>query len=183
MIGCDAAGPLDITPSGNRFLIVAVDYLTKWPIALPVKCIDRRTTAQFLFDKFVCRHGVPNYLLTDRGSNFTSGFVKDSLNAIQCKHLTTTAYRSQVNGLCERLNQTLVQTLAKICLQQWNTSNWDVHLNQALMAIRTMPSDVSLHIPARLLYGYEIHAQATWPAPRQDYVEGDISEELVSRIK
>jgi transposase InsO family protein len=131
----------------------------------------------------VCRHGVPQYLLTDRGSNFTSGYVKDFLATIQCKHITTTAYRPQVNELCERMNQTLVQALAKTYLQAEDTKNWDDHLNQALLAIRTMPNDVTGITPARLLYGYEVRTPATWPPPRQDYVEGSIEEELTSRIK
>lgn len=154
LVGCDAVGTMYITPSGNRYLLVAVEYLKTWPIALPVKSIDRLTTAQFLFNEVVCRHGIPQYILTDRGSNYTSGYVKTFLN-----------------------------TLSKICLQREDTSNWDNYVNQALLAIRTMPSDVSRHTPAKLLYGYEIRTPAAWPAPRQDYVEGDIGDELVSRIK
>jgi transposase InsO family protein len=97
----------------------------------------------------MCRHTVPQYLLTDRGSNFTSGYVRDFLTSIQYKYLTTTAYRPQVNVLCERLNQTLVQTLAKAFLEQENTGNWDLYLSQALLAIGTMPSDISRFTPAR----------------------------------
>jgi hypothetical protein len=113
MLGCDAIGPLEQTPSGNFYLLVAVDYLIKWPATVEVPNINRRTTASFLLEEITCRRSVSQYLLTDRGSNFTSGYVRDFLTSIQYKYLITTAYQPQVNVLCDPLNQTLVQTLSK----------------------------------------------------------------------
>lgn len=73
MVGCDAVGPtLNPTKRGNRYLLVAVDYLTKGPIARAVPRIDEETTAKFMFEEIIEKYGVPNYLLTDRGSNFKS---------------------------------------------------------------------------------------------------------------
>jgi len=81
------------------------------------------------------------------------------------------------------MNQTLVQVLSKTCLQAQDTKNWDDQLSQALLAIRTMPGDVTGVTPAKLLYGYEVRTPATWPPPRKDYVEGEIQEDLMSRVK
>ncbi|KAG2181431.1 hypothetical protein INT44_008244 [Umbelopsis vinacea] len=165
MVGCDAVGPMQVTLKGNRYLLVAVDYLTKWPLALPVPSINRIITAKFMFDELVCRHEVPQYLLTGRGSNFTSGYVKDFLATIQCQHMAMTTYRPQ----------TLVQTLAKTCLQAQVIRNWDDHLTQVLLAIRMMPNDVTESTPAKLLYGYEVRT------PRFGHHQGKIMSKGASR--
>lgn len=184
MIGCDAVGPtLERTRRGNRYLLVAVDYLTRWPVAAAVPDINETTTEQFLFDHVVTNFGVPNYILTDRGSNFTSGYVQEFLRKLGCRHLTTTAYRPQTNGLCERMNQTLVQTIAKLARDRNSSSRWDEFVNAALLAIRTMPNESTKFSPAMLLYGYELRTPAIWPAPRRDYVEGEIEREVTSRLK
>lgn len=72
MIGCDAVGPMLPSTAGNRYLSVAVDYLTRWPCVQAVPYIIAETTALFLLDQAVTNHGVPSFILTDQGSYFTS---------------------------------------------------------------------------------------------------------------
>ncbi|KAJ8652004.1 hypothetical protein O0I10_012401 [Lichtheimia ornata] len=183
MIGCDAVGPTqNVTKSGNRYLLVAVDYLTKWPMARAVARIDEETTAKFMFEEIVEKYGVPNYLLTDRGSNFKSQMVVNFLKGLGCRHLTTTAYRPQTNGCCERLNQTLVNTIAKLALDEDKMGEWDEFVTPALMAIRTMPNESTGYTPAKLLYGKEMRTPANWPMPRQDFVLGEETEAVVERV-
>jgi hypothetical protein len=126
--------------------------------------------------------GVPNYILTDRGSNFLSRHVGLFLKKMGCRHLTTTAYQPRTNGLCERMNQTIVQALSKIAKDKNKRSRWDECLGEAILAIRTMPNDATKFSPAMLLYGYEMRTPATWPAPRTDYVVGNIQEAVDERI-
>ncbi|KAG2190969.1 hypothetical protein INT47_007114 [Mucor saturninus] len=183
MVGCDAVGPIKTSKNGFRYLLVAVDYLTRWPIAIPVKDITSETTADFMYDQLVVNYGVPSYILTDRGSNFTSGFVREFLSLVGCRHITTTAYRPQTNGLCERLNQTLVQTLAKITRDADAQDRWDEFVNSALLVLRTMSNDSTGFSPAMLLFGYDMRTPAIWPAPRTDFVEGEAMDEVASRIK
>lgn len=183
MVGCDAVGPtLNPTKKGNRYLLVAIDYLTKWPIARAVPRIDEETTAKFMFEEIVEKHGVPNYLLTDRGSNFKSYMVMNFLKELGCRHLTTTAYRPQTNGCCERLNQTLVNTISKLALDKEGTADWDEFVTPALMALRTMPNDGTGYTPAMLLYGKEMRTPANWPVPRRDFVLGEETEAIVQRV-
>lgn len=183
MIGCDAVGPMNETKNGNKYLLVAVDYLTRWPVAAAVPNINEITTGRFLFDCVVKDFGVPNFILTDRGSNFLARYVKTFLKRIGCRHLTTTAHRPKTNGLCERMNQTIVQALSKIARDKESRGNWDECLSDAILAIRTMPNDVTQLTPAYLLYGYDLRTPMTWPAPRIDFVEGDIQAAVNERIK
>jgi ribosomal protein S17 len=183
MIGCDAVGPMDESKLGNKYILVAVDYLTKWPMAMAVPNINEVTTADFLYKQVVVNHGVPNFILTDRGSNFTSGYVQNFLKHLGCRHVTTTSYRAQVNGLCERMNQSLVQVLAKIIKDRGVEDRWDEYLDSALLAVRTMKNKSTGYSAGKLLYGYELRTPGTWPAPREDYIEEEIYDEVANRVK
>ncbi|GAB5593468.1 hypothetical protein Unana1_08368 [Umbelopsis nana] len=67
----------------------------------------------------------------------------------------------------ERMNSTIKQALLKLALDHNNVNNWDNYLEQALLAIRTMPNESNGFTPARLLYGYDIRTPALWPALRE----------------
>ena len=64
-IGIDYVGPLPRTKEGNKYIIVAMDYLTKWPEARPTKEATAATTIDFVYDDIVCRHGCPGIIQTD----------------------------------------------------------------------------------------------------------------------
>lgn len=184
MIGCDAVGPINPpSKNGNRYLLVAVDYLTRWPVVAAVPNISEDTTAAFLFNCVVKDFGVLSYILTDRGANFKSNYVHTFLKWMGCKPLTTTAFRPQVNGLCERMNQTIVEVLSKVCQDQDMLQRWDECLASTVLAIRSTPNDATGFSPAMLLYGYDIRTPATWPEPRKDFEEGRLADEITSRVK
>ncbi|CEP16225.1 hypothetical protein [Parasitella parasitica] len=184
MIGCDAVGPVVESHSGFKYILVAVDYLTRWPIAQAVKDITEETAATFLFDYVVQYYGVPRFILTDRGSNFTSRYVKSFLTQIRCRHLTTSAFRPQTNGLCERMNGTLVQALSKIIRDEnVDVKDWDKKIPAVLMSLRTMKSEGTGFTPGKLLFGYDIRTPGNWSAPRMDFVEGEYENEINRRIE
>src|SRR6185312_5052347 len=56
-IGIDLVEPLPITKQNNRYIIVATDYLTRWPEAHAVPNARANTLAQFIFEEIICRHG------------------------------------------------------------------------------------------------------------------------------
>jgi hypothetical protein len=72
-IAMDIVGPLIRSKSGNKFILVICDYSTRYPEAVPLKNIEAETIAEEL-GTFFSRMGVPTEILTDQGSNFTSGY-------------------------------------------------------------------------------------------------------------
>ncbi|KAG1046837.1 hypothetical protein G6F43_010691 [Rhizopus delemar] len=182
MVGCDAVGPLQVTIKGNRYILTATDYLTRWPMAMAVPDINERTTARFLYDHIISNYGVPNYLLTDRGSNFTSTYFHEFLKSIGCKHITTTSWRPNCNGAVERLNQTLCNTMAKLARDEDKINEWDDFINPALLALRTMENSATGFTPGFLLFGYTFQTPITWKAPRLDFVEGDWEGAVEERL-
>lgn len=182
MIGLDAVGPIEEEGNEFKYMLVCIDYLTRWPIAAAVRDITALTTDRFLYNYVFMHHGIPSYLLTDRGTSFKAEYIDHILKRLECRHLITCAYRPQSNGMVERMNQTLVQTIAKLKNDDQVPKNWNSYINNALFAIRTMVNDSTGYSPSMLLYGYELRTPANWSVPQYDYVEGEIDEEVKRRV-
>ena len=69
-VGVDILGPFPTTDSGNRYILVAMDYFTKWPEAYAVPDQSAVTTAERLVCEMFCRFGAPQELHSDQGRNF-----------------------------------------------------------------------------------------------------------------
>ena len=96
---------------GNRYAVVFIDYLTKWPEVFAVADQTAHTIAQLLVEQIISRHGVP---AEDQSANFLSGFIKEVCRILGIKQLNTTAYHPQTDGLVERFNHTLTAMLSKV---------------------------------------------------------------------
>lgn len=182
LLGIDAIGPLQVTENNNRYILTGIDYLTRWPVATAVEDIDENTTAKFLFS-IVKDWGVPNYILSDRGANFISTYVHEFLKQIGCKNIMITSYRPQCNGMCEKLNHTLVSILAKIARDEENIAQWDKYVDSALMVIRSTKNASTGYSPSYLMFGYEMRTPSVWVAPRLDFIIGEEEEEIRDRVK
>ena len=68
----DFKDPLPNSKNGNQYLCVAVDMGSRWIVTKPMKTIDAQGTHEFLFEDIVCRYGMFQKLVSDRGSNFMS---------------------------------------------------------------------------------------------------------------
>ena len=102
-VGIDLLGPFPRSKSGNKHIIVAVDYLTKWVIAQPVPHARTREVVDFFVHKVVLQHCAPINLISDRGKCLTSGFAEEMYRALKTNHFVTTAYHPQCNGLVKGL--------------------------------------------------------------------------------
>ena len=65
-IGIDIVGPLTITKKGNRYIVTAIDYFTKWLIAKAIKEATAKIVSKFIYEKIICEHGCPQVLQSDR---------------------------------------------------------------------------------------------------------------------
>ena len=133
-IGIDLVGPLTITKQNNRYIIVATDYLTRWLEAKAVPDAGAETLAKFIFEDIVCRHRVPQVILSDNGKNFASEIVKILCEKFLIKHTFSSPYHPQTNGIVERLNRTLCNSLAKVKEQD---EDWNTYIPAVLFAYRT----------------------------------------------
>ncbi|CAB4418776.1 unnamed protein product [Rhizophagus irregularis] len=151
-VGIDFVGPLPITSQGNKYIIVAMDYMTKWPEAKAVPVATAEETSQFIYEDIICRHGCPAKLLSDRGTHFNNQMVEKLLEKFGIKHVFSTPYHPQTNGLVERFNRTLCESLSKLVKQ---TNEWDQYIAPVLFAYRTSKYSTTKISPFYLVNGRE----------------------------
>ena len=112
-----------------------IDVLTRYLIAEPIKTKTAIEVAKLFFESVVCKQGVPKTLVTDQDKEFVNEILKEVANLLQIKHLTTTPYHPQANGVIERSNGTVLNILHT--LVQDNVSNWYTMLLIATFAYNT----------------------------------------------
>ena len=122
--------------SGNRYVVVFQDYLTKWLEVFPVVDRTARTSADCLV-KLVSRHGVPAKIIHDRALEFLSDVLQDTAALLGVQQLPTSGRHPQTDSLVEGLNRTLKKMLSKLVQKKGN--NWDELLDLVLMTYCTSP--------------------------------------------
>jgi transposase InsO family protein len=155
-IAVDVMGPLPLSEGGNRYILVAMDYFTKWPEAYPIPTQDAKTVAKILVAEFICRFGVPLELHSDQGTNFESTVFQEVCRLLGIKKTRTTPLHPQSDGMVERYNRTLKRQLSLFVEE--HQRDWDVHIPLLLMAYRTAVHNSTKFTPARLMMGHEIRA-------------------------
>ena len=146
----DIVGPLPRTGRGNRFILVVSDYATRYPEAVPLRTISASKIAEVLIDIFA-RQGIPEEILTDQGTNFTSALLGELYRLIGIKALRTSPYHPQTDGLVERFNRTLKAMLREVL--KGDKSDWDCMLPYVLFSNREVPQATVGFRPFELLYG------------------------------
>ena len=184
-VGVDITGPFPVTASGNRFVLVAMDYFTKWPEAYAIPNHEATTVARALVDGFFTRFGMPKELHSDQGREFESKVFQETCRLLGIKKTRTTPLRPQSAGLVERFNKTLTQGLAKYCSS--NQRDWDEHLSTLLMAYRSAVHEATAYTPAELMLGRDMRLPvdlATGRPPGDDstHLNLPFSQSLQNRL-
>ena len=96
---------------GHGYIIIAMDYFTKWVEAMPTYLVDGKATTQFLFNHVISRFSVPQAIFTDHGSHFKDYMIAELTSALGLHHDGSTPYYPQANGQVEAMNGVLVTML------------------------------------------------------------------------
>ena len=178
-IGIDFAGPFPQTTKMNKYVIVAIDYLTKWVEAWATIDNTAATTAKFLFQDIISRHGTPRIIQSDRGSHFVNSTIMELSKYFGITRKLTTSFHPQGNGLVERFNRTFKECTAR-CAQLYQ-GEWDEYLPAVLFAYTTMTQASTGYSPFYLVYGRE----ALHPfAPNMIYEPSDeLNSAIEERVK
>ncbi|XP_053356089.1 uncharacterized protein LOC128527651, partial [Clarias gariepinus] len=173
----DILGPFPISDRGNRYVLVAMDYFTKWPEAFAVPDQSASTTARVLVDEVFSRFGAPERLHSDQGRNFEAEVFAAVCERLGVKKTHTTPLHPQSDGLVERFNRTLTTQLA--VLTSARQKDWDEHLPLVLWAYRTAVQESSQLTPAALMFEL-VHELARLTEALKDEL---VSQELPSSLQ
>src|SRR6266481_2858202 len=111
LIGMDFMGPLPLSKS-HDYLLVVINCLTLQVHLIPMTTCVTSNEVTWLFLKEIVRlHGVPNSIVSDRDSKFTSKFWKELHRLMGTKLLMSTAFHPQMDGATERANHSISQVL------------------------------------------------------------------------
>ncbi|GBM14503.1 Transposon Ty3-I Gag-Pol polyprotein [Araneus ventricosus] len=149
-VAFDAIGLLVTSKNGNKWIIVISDYFTRYPEAYALPNIQSHNVAKVLID-FISRHGVMQTLYSDRGSNFLSNAMQEVYTKLGISKQQTLAYNTRGNGILERLNKTLIDTLSHLVSVQ--QVDWCEHLPFAFMAYRNARHRILDENPSFIVYG------------------------------
>src|ERR687898_2545068 len=105
-------------------------------ISTSVRDATAKNVVKFLYEDIICRHGCPTKILSDRGSHFNNQLVTQLMDQFHIRHNLSTPYHPRTNGLVERFNRTLCESLAKYAATY--EEDWDIYLPSVLFAYRTM---------------------------------------------
>ncbi|GBM01486.1 Retrovirus-related Pol polyprotein from transposon 412 [Araneus ventricosus] len=105
----DILGPLPV--KGNRYVLVLIDYFTKWPEAIPISDQGASTVAEELVRAWISRYGVPMILHSDQGTNFNSALFTELCKLLGLLKTSTTALHPEFGGMVEKFNRTILNHL------------------------------------------------------------------------
>ncbi|GJR24958.1 reverse transcriptase domain-containing protein [Tanacetum coccineum] len=151
--GLDFMGPFP-NSKGNKYILVAVDYISKWVEAQALPKNDARVVIKFL-KRLFARFGVSKALISDRRTHFCNSQLEKALQKYGVTHKLSTTYHPQTNRQTEVTNRAIKRILERSV--GYNPKNWSEKLDDALWAFRTAYKTPTGCTPFRLVYGKACH--------------------------
>eukprot|EP00253_Pinus_taeda_P020961 PITA_20961 len=137
----------------HGYIIVVVDYFTKWAEAMPTLNNSGETTTLFFFNHVVSRFGVLQAIVTDHGSHFRIHMMVELIAKLGLSHNSSAPYYSHANGQVEAINKVLKHMLQRMI--GVHKRNWHLILYLALWAYRISLRNATRFTPFQLVYGLE----------------------------
>ena len=189
-IGIDIMGPFPTTSRRKRFLLVIVDYFTRWVEVFPVRTTTSVDIAQILINEVCTRFGMPTFLLSDNDPQFVSNLFQSFCETLGIKQKFTANYHPQTN-MTERVNRTLKAIMA--IFAQSRPKSWDKEIQKVAFALRTSINETTGETPAFMMFGRDpklpldlmVGEPVSNPPPRTIKIAGidEYKENLIHNLR
>jgi ribonuclease HI len=152
--GLDLLGPLPPAQGNLRYVVVAVEYFSKWIEVKPLATITSVTVQKFFWQNIVCRFGVPKAITVDNGTHFDAKAFKEFCDQIGMKIHFASVRHLESNGLVERANGIIMTGIMKLIFNQ-PRGKWPEELIKVVWSHNTTVSRSTGFTPFKLLFGDE----------------------------
>ncbi|CAA7038238.1 unnamed protein product [Microthlaspi erraticum] len=153
--GIDFMGPFKPSSNGHNYILVAVDYVSKWIEAIPCPACDAKVVIKLFRTIIFPRYGIPRVVISDGGSHFINKVFEKLMKSYGVKHKVATPYHPQTSGQVEVSNRQIKAILEKTV--SFTRKDWSTRLDEALWAYRTAYKTPIGRSPFNLLYGKDCH--------------------------
>lgn len=151
--GLDILGPFPTGTRQMKFLVVGIDYFTKWVEAEPLVKITQQNVKNFVWKSIVCRFGVPRVLVFDNGQQFDNTPFREFCEQLGIKNHYSSPSHPQANGQAEVANRSLLKIIKSRL--EGAKGEWPDELPSVLWAYRTTVRTPTGETPFKLAYGSE----------------------------
>src|SRR4051812_8053082 len=153
MWGIDMIGMIEPKASnGHRFILVAIDYFTKWVEAASYANVTKKVVVRFIRNNIICRYGLPSRIIIDNGSNLNNSMMRELCESFKIEHHNSSPYRPKMNGAVEAANKNIKKIVQKMVVTY---KDWHEMLPFALHGYRTSVRTSTGATPFSLVYGME----------------------------
>ena len=104
-------GPFSTALRQLKFLVVSIDYFTKWVEAEPLATITEKSICTFVWRNIICKYGIPRVLVSDNGKQFDNNAFRDFCSELGIRNHYSSLAHLQVNGQVEVTNRTLLKII------------------------------------------------------------------------
>ena len=143
---------LPLTPRAKKYILTLVDCFSRYALAIHIPYQSSETVVNAVIGNYITVYGTPRRILTDQGKCFESTLFYSFCNIYRIHKIRISGYRPQCNGICERFNQSLKNSLRKL-LSKPGQFNWDLYLNFTVFSYNTSTHSSTGFSPQFLTYG------------------------------
>jgi len=154
MWGIDVIGAIEPKVSnGHRFILVAIDYFTKWVETASYANVTRKVVAKFIRKELICRYGIPDKIITDNATNLNNQMMIELCEEFKIKHHNSFPYLPKMNGTVEVVNKNIKKIIQKMVVTY---KDWHEMLSFALHGYLTSVRTSTGATPFSLVYEMEV---------------------------
>ena len=99
---------------GHHFILVAIDYFTKWVEVASFSSVTKNVVARFIKHIFIYRYGIPERIITDNGTNLNNTMITALCEQFHIQHHNSSPYRPKMNGVVEAANKNIKKMIQKM---------------------------------------------------------------------
>jgi hypothetical protein len=152
--GLDLLGPLPPAQGNLKYIVVVVEYFSKWIEAKPLATLTSATVQKFFWQNIVCRFSVPKAITMDNGTQFDAETFKELCDQIGTKIHFASVRHPESNGLVERANSIIMTGIMKLIFNQ-PRGKWPEELIKVVWSHNTTVTRSTGFTPFKLLFGDE----------------------------